>query len=88
MTKEEFESLSLGATFELGCRTFKVVKITKKCCEDCFFYNKNCGDLVIMGFIPSCNRQDRNDETEVRFVEVEDYDSKFIGSNKKTNVYF
>lgn len=75
MTKEEFENLEVGETFELGCRKFTVVETDDETvCEGCFFDEvyRHCGQMVKDNFIPECLWENRKDEKNVIFVEVEE----------------
>ena len=75
MTKEEFENLGVGRTFELGYRKFTVVETDDDTlCEGCFFDEvyRHCGQLAKDKFIPECCWENRKDEKNVIFVEVED----------------
>lgn len=76
MTREEFENLGIGETFQLGCRKFTVVETDDDTlCEGCFFATVdnycNCGDLQDDGYMPNCC-DERKDGKSVIFVEVED----------------
>ena len=75
MTREEFENLGIGETFQLGCRKFVVVETDDDTlCEGCFFDEvyRHCGQLAKDKFIPECCWENRKDEKNVIFVEVEE----------------
>lgn len=74
MTKEEFMNLEVGETFELGCRKFTVVETDGTECDGCFFYQvySRCGQMARDNFIPECCWENRKDEKNVIFVEVEE----------------
>ena len=78
MTREEFENLGVRETFQLGCRKFTVVETDEDTmCEGCFFDETNihCTKLARDNFIPECYWENRKDEKNVIFVEVEDESS-------------
>lgn len=75
MTKEEFANLGVGETFQLGCRKFTVVETDDETvCEGCFFDEvyRHCGQMAKDNFIPECCWENRKDEKNVIFAEVED----------------
>ena len=75
MTREEFENLGVGETFQLGCRKITVVETDEDTmCEGCFFDETNihCTKLARDNFIPECCWENRKDEKNVIFVEVEE----------------
>lgn len=79
MTREEFEenfkNLDPGKTFPLGCKKFMVLENDEDTmCEGCFFDEvyRHCGQLAKDNFIPGCCWENRKDEKNVIFVEVED----------------
>ena len=75
MTREEFENLGIGETFQLGCRKFTVVESDEDTmCEGCFFDETNihCTKLARDNFIPECCWEKRKDEKNVIFKEVEE----------------
>lgn len=79
MTKEEFENLGVGKTFELGCRKFTVVETgNSTLCNGCYFdeenYSYGCLGLEMQNkeIIPFCCSLQRKDEKNVIFVEVEE----------------
>lgn len=80
MTKEEFENLGIGETFQLGCRKFKVMEANKgNVCNSCYFYVSVLAECLVEdirdeGFIPSCRSLDRKDGKSVIFVEVKNND--------------
>lgn len=78
MTKEEFENLGVGETFQLGCRKFRVIESGIDCSECSFNKLEDClcTGLRIEHFIPECSGRIRKDAKDVIFMEVE---------NEKTN---
>ena len=75
MTKEEFSNLGVGETFQLGYRRFTVVETDEDTmCEGCFFDETNihCTKLARDNFIPECCWENRKDEKNVIFKEVEE----------------
>lgn len=75
MTKEEFSNLGVGETFQLGYRRFTVVETDEDTmCEGCFFDETNihCTKLARDNFIPECCCENRKDEKNVIFKEVEE----------------
>ena len=75
MTREEFENLGVGEIFQLGCRKFTVVESDEDTmCEGCFFDETNihCTKLARDNFIPECCWENRKDEKNVIFKEVEE----------------
>lgn len=77
MTKEEFENLGVGETFQLGCRKFKVVENKKnKLCDKCDFKKNNfeefCLEMNKEHFLPECCSETRKDGKYVYFVEVKE----------------
>ena len=78
MTREEFENLGVGEIFQLGCRKFTVAETDEdNGCEGCFFDEtyEHCGQMQRDNFIPECCEENRKDEKNVIFVEVEDESS-------------
>lgn len=77
MTKEEFENFEVGKTFELGYRKFTVMEVEDGC-DDCFFDEiceqiwEYCRKMARNNFIPECYSENRKDEKNVIFVEVEE----------------
>lgn len=72
MEKKEFK---IGEVFQFGFFKLKVEKTNKKLCdqcEECFMYDYiyNCKELI--DIIGSCEAKNREDKTDVIFVEVED----------------
>lgn len=75
MTKEEFANLEAGRIFTLGCRKFTVMETDDDTlCEGCFFDEtyEYCEQMQRDNFIPECCEENRKDEKNVIFVEVED----------------
>ncbi|WP_294064570.1 hypothetical protein [uncultured Fusobacterium sp.] len=79
MTREEFRNLEVGETFQLGCKKFTVIENDEDImCEGCFFDEEvysHCGQMAKYNFIPECCEENRKDEKNVIFVEVEDESS-------------
>lgn len=79
MTREEFENLGIGETFQLGCRKFTVVETDEdNGCEGCFFEEDNycyaclALDMQDKELTPSCCSVQRKDGKNIIFVEVEE----------------
>ena len=74
MNKKDFKNLTVGETFQLGCRKFTVIEAdTPTVCKGCFFDNwKYCGKMVSENFIPECYYEYRKDKKSVIFVEAEE----------------
>ena len=75
MIRKEFGNLEIGKIFQLGCRKFKVVESDDDTlCEGCFFDEvyEHCGQMQRDNFIPECCEENRKDEKNVIFVEVEE----------------
>lgn len=70
MTDKEFENLEVGKRFTFGARKFEVVEKDNNGCDDCCFFGMDCEYLV--GGIPECIAEKREDKKGVVFIEVED----------------
>lgn len=76
MTKEEFENLEVGKTFNVGYITLRVEEDCGLECENCFFDNffenifLRCGELP-NELMPNCSGGKRKDGKSVIFKEVE-----------------
>lgn len=71
MAKKEFK---VGEVFQCGLIKLRVVKEDENSCLKCFF-NKTflCGNMDQL--IGSCSDVEREDETDVIFVKVEDIEN-------------
>ena len=69
MTDKEFLNLPVGSTFILGNKTLKVVEDVE--CDECYI-SGDCDMYCEKVIIPKCSACDREDETDVIFVEMKD----------------
>lgn len=71
---DNFYSLKPGETFTLGSRKYQVIEKEDLNCEFCSFSTTfcscSCSELRIEGFIPNCDSEQRNDNENVIFMEV------------------
>ena len=75
MAKTEYK---VGETFQFGLKTLKCVEGIK--CIECAFYNHAwdsfCFNNIHIEYIGSCAKKDREDHTDVIFIEVEETDKQ------------
>lgn len=73
LKEKEFKNLEIGESFGIGNKKLKLIESIKCSCEGCIFQNNisACETFQKKGLIPECSFDEREDNKNVIFKEVE-----------------